>query len=53
MKKYLIRDRFTGIELDKREKFDEALKLLEVYENDDKKNGTFEPESYEIEMIEE
>lgn len=37
MKKYLIKDRFTGIELDKRERFDEALKLLEVYENDDKR----------------
>lgn len=53
MKKYKIRDRQCGIIIDEFDSLQAAQKALELYENDDKANGIYEPGFYEIMEVEE
>jgi hypothetical protein len=48
MKKYIIQDHETGTFIDEFETYQEAQKELERYENEDKQDGTFTPDFYEI-----
>ena len=48
MKKYIIQDSETGTFIDQFNTYQEAQKELERYENEDKKDGTFTPDFYEI-----
>ena len=48
MKKYIIQDRETGTFIDQFNTYQEALTELERYENEDKQDGTFTPDFYEI-----
>lgn len=47
-KKYIIQDRETGTFIDEFNSYTEALKGLEEFENDDKKEGIYTPDFYEI-----
>ena len=46
--KYIIQDREAGNFIDEFATLEEAKKALEAYENDDKKDGTYTPNFYEI-----
>lgn len=48
MKKYYTADRETGTFIDEFDTYAEAEKAIEQYEKDDKKNGVFEPDFYDI-----
>ena len=48
MKKYIIQDRETGTFIDQFDTYQEAQKELKRYENEDKQDGTFTPDFYEI-----
>ena len=46
--KYIIQDREAGNYIDERKTLEEAKKLLEQFENEDKANGEYTPDFYEI-----
>jgi len=46
--KYIIQDRETGNVIDEFSTMTEAEKTLEDYENQDKEDGIYKPEFYEI-----
>lgn len=48
MKKYIIQDSETGTFIDQFNTYQEAQQELERYENEDKQEGTFTPDFYEI-----
>jgi hypothetical protein len=48
MKKYIIQDSETGTFIDQFDTYQEAQKELQRYENEDKQEGTFTPDFYEI-----
>ena len=48
MKKFKIQDREAGNEIDVFESYEEAKAALEEYEAQDKKDGIYEPDFYEI-----
>jgi hypothetical protein len=48
MKKYIIQDSETGTFIDQFDTYQEAREELERYENEDKQEGTFTPDFYEI-----
>lgn len=48
MTKYIIQDSETGTFIDQFDTYQEAQKELERYENEDKQDGTFTPDFYEI-----
>lgn len=48
MKKYIIQDSETGTFIDQFNTYQEAQKELERYEEEDKKEGNFTPDFYEI-----
>lgn len=48
MKKYIIQDSETGTFIDEFNTYQEALAELQIYENEDKQEGTFTPDFYEI-----
>jgi hypothetical protein len=47
-KKFIIQDRETGTFIDEFNTFDLALKALQEYENEDKQEGVYAPDFYEI-----
>lgn len=48
MKKFVIRDKEAGNEIDVFNTFEEAKKQLAEYEATDKEDGTYEEDFYEI-----
>ena len=48
MKKYIIQDSETGTFIDQFDTYQEAQKELERYEKEDKQEGTYTPDFYEI-----
>lgn len=48
MKKFIIRDRETGTCIEEVETLDDAKKLLKKYEEEDKQDGIYEENFYEI-----
>lgn len=48
MKKYIIRDREAGNEIDNFDTYEEAVEELIRYEEEDKAEGTYEEDFYEI-----
>ena len=46
--KYIIQDREAGNFIDEFATLEEAKNALEAYESEDKKDGTFTPNFYEI-----
>ena len=48
MKKYIIQDCETGTFIDQFNTYQEAREELERYEEEDKKEGNFTPDFYEI-----
>jgi hypothetical protein len=48
MKKFIIRDHEAGNFIDEFNTIEEAQQELEKYENEDKQEGTFSPDFYEI-----
>lgn len=48
MKTFIIRDREAGNVIEEVSTFQEALEIVEIYENEDKKNGTYTLDFYEI-----
>lgn len=52
MKKYLIQDRQAGNIIDEFDNKEAAQKALELYKEDDKRNGDYEPDFYEIKEVE-
>lgn len=46
--KYIIRDREAGNIIDEFDTMEEAVETLEQYEAEDKKDGTYEEDFYEI-----
>jgi len=48
MKKYIIQDSETGTFIDQFNTYQEALTELQKYENEDKQDGIFTPDFYEI-----
>lgn len=49
MKKvYVITDKETGTMIEQCNTYDEALKILNQFEESDKEEGIFEPDFYEI-----
>jgi hypothetical protein len=47
-KKYIIQDSETGTFIDEFGTYQEALKALQEYENEDKQEGVYTPDFYEI-----
>lgn len=52
MKKYIIRDREAGNIIEELKTLKDAKKLLNQYEREDKKDGIYTPNFYEIIEIE-
>lgn len=52
MKKYIIRDREAGNEIDRFTTYEEALKTFFEYEAQDKRDGFYTPDFYEIVVVE-
>lgn len=46
--KYIIRDREAGNIIDELQTMEEAERQLKAYEEEDKQNGEYEPDFYEI-----
>lgn len=46
--KFTIRDRETGTEIEDAATLEEAEKIIEKYETEDKNDGTYTPNFYEI-----
>jgi hypothetical protein len=49
---YVIRDREAGNEIAKFDHYYEALNALAVYEDEDRRDGTYTPDFYEIVGVE-
>lgn len=45
---YIIRDRKTGIEIEEAKTYGEAFTIVMKYENEDKKNGNYTENCYEV-----
>ena len=52
MKRFVIKDKQCGNVIDEFESLAAAESALKLYELDDKKNGVYEPDFYEIKEIE-
>lgn len=48
MTKFVIRDREAGNIIDSCDTYEEVLQTLDKYENEDKEEGTYTPDFYEI-----
>ncbi len=48
---YRIQDRETGTLIDVFDTYEEALAELNIYERDDKNNGDYTPDFYEIKPV--
>ena len=45
---FIIRDKESGYVIEEADTYQEALEIVEKYENEDKKNGDYTPDYYEI-----
>lgn len=45
---YIIRDRETGTEIEEAKTYGEAFTIVMQYENEDKKNGNYTENFYEV-----
>lgn len=48
MKNYIIRDREAGNIIEAVDTYEEAIKTVEAYEEEDRNNGNYTPNFYEI-----
>ena len=51
MKKYVVRDREAGNVIEYVETMGDGLELIKQYEADDKANGIYEPDFYEVAQV--